>query len=157
MASKISDLTKDLATPILNDLELELVDVEYSKEGKNWFLRVFIDSPKGVDVDMCTAVSEKLSELLDEKDPVKEAYFLEVSSPGAERPLKGKDDYKNAIEKNVRITTYEPIDGEKAFEGTLVQADDKEMTLSVKKKTRLVTVTIPYDKIASARLAIVFS
>ncbi|TCP30296.1 ribosome maturation factor RimP [Scopulibacillus darangshiensis] len=156
MASKISELTKELAAPILEELDLELVDVEYVKEGQNWFLRVFIDSPAGVDLDTCAQVSERLSDKLDEDDPVSDAYFLEVSSPGAERPLKGKADYKKAIDKNVRVTTYEPINGEKAFEGKLVQAEDNEMTLAIKKKTKMETVVIPYEKIASARLAIIF-
>ncbi|MFC7392585.1 ribosome maturation factor RimP [Scopulibacillus cellulosilyticus] len=156
MASKVAELTKELVKPILNDLDLELVDVEYVKEGKSWFLRVFIDSPKGVDLDICTAVSERLSETLDEKDPIKDPYYLEVSSPGAERPLKDLKDYKQAINKNVRITTYEPIDGEKAFEGELTEVGDNHMKLAIKKKNKVDTVVIPFEKIASARLAIIF-
>ncbi|MBM7644384.1 ribosome maturation factor RimP [Scopulibacillus daqui] len=156
MASKVAELTKELVEPILSDLDLELVDVEYVKEGKNWFLRVFIDSPEGVDLDTCTAVSERLSETLDEKDPIKEPYYLEVSSPGAERPLKNLKDYKQAVNKNVRITTYEPINGEKAFEGELTEVSDNQIVLAIKKKNKVETVEIPFEKVASARLAIIF-
>ena len=71
----------------------ELVDVEYVKEGSNWFLRVYVDKEGGIDIDDCGRISEFLSEKLDENDPITDAYFLEVSSPGAERPLKKPDDY----------------------------------------------------------------
>lgn len=88
--SKITDIVTELVQPILVDLHLELVDIEYVKEGKNWFLRLFIDKDTGVDIEECGLVSERLSEKLDEIDPIPHNYFLEVSSPGAERPLKKK-------------------------------------------------------------------
>lgn len=90
MSQSITDLVKELASPILENLQLELVDIEYVKEGKNWYLRLFIDSEDGVDIEECGMVSERLSEKLDEIDPIPHNYFLEVSSPGAERPLKNK-------------------------------------------------------------------
>ncbi|MFC4617380.1 ribosome maturation factor RimP [Camelliibacillus cellulosilyticus] len=156
MAGKVTEIATGLIEPILQDLNLELVDVQYVKEGKNWILRVFIDSPVGVDLDTCTRVSDSLSEALDENDPIKDPYFLEVSSPGAERPLKNLNDYKKAVGKHVRITTYEAIDGDKVFEGQLKLADDKRLTVSIKNKTKVKDIDIPLDKIASARLAIVF-
>ncbi|WP_017727350.1 ribosome maturation factor RimP [Halalkalibacterium ligniniphilum] len=156
MSQKVTDITAELVTPILDELNLELVDVEFKKEGKNWFLRVFIDSEKGVDIEDCGIVSERLSEKLDEKDPIDQAYFLEVSSPGAERPLKKAEDINKAIGKNVHITTYEPIDGEKAFEGLLTAFDGETITIQIKIKTRIKTMMIPYEKVASARLAVVF-
>ncbi|OIJ09941.1 ribosome maturation factor RimP [Anaerobacillus arseniciselenatis] len=156
MSKKVTTTVEDLVTPILTELELELVDVEFKKEGKNWFLRVFIDSDTGVDIEDCGIVSERLSELLDEHDPIPQAYFLEVSSPGAERPLKKQKDIEKALGKNVYVTTYEPIDGEKAFEGKLVTFDGQQLIIATKQKTRTVEVTIPYEKVASARLAVVF-
>lgn len=125
-----------MVNPILDDLNLELVDIEYVKEGPNYFLRVFIDKDNGVDIDECAAVSEKLSEKLDEVDPIPENYFLEVSSPGAERPLKKDKDFQKAIGKNVHIKTYEPIDNEKTFEGILTSFDGNVVTVEVKIKTR---------------------
>lgn len=156
MAGRIVELTTEICKPILDQLDLELVDVEYVKEGKNMFLRVFIDSPVGVDLDMCSRVSEQLSEVLDERDPIKDPYFLEVSSPGAERPLKNVNDYHKAIGKQVRVTTYEMIDKAKVFEGELKEVQEEALIVTVKVKTRSKDVTIPFNKVASARLAVVF-
>lgn len=156
MSQKVTDLVSEMVTPIVNELGLELVDVEFKKEGPNWFLRVFIDSEKGVDLEDCGQVSEQLSEKLDELDPIDQAYFLEVSSPGAERPLKKEKDIKKAVGKNVHVTTYEPIDGEKVFEGELTNFDGEQLEINVKIKTRTKTYTIPYEKVAKARLAIIF-
>lgn len=155
--SKVTELVEEMVTPILEELHLELVDVEYVKEGPNWFLRVSIDKESGVDIDECAAVSEKLSEKLDEVDPITENYFLEVSSPGAERPLKKDKDFERAIGKNVFVKTYEPIDNEKAFEGMLTSFDGTSLSVEIKIKTRKKTVVIPYEKVAKARLAVTFS
>lgn len=155
--SKVTEVVEELVTPILNENELELVDIEYVKEGKNWFLRVYIDKDNGIDIEECGIVSERLSEKLDAIDPIPHNYFLEVSSPGAARPLKKEKDYQKAIGKNVFIKTYEPIDGEKAFEGVLTDYNGETVTVEVKIKTRKKTVVIPFDKIASARLAVTFS
>ena len=156
MGKKVTEIVEDLATEILENEDLELVDVEYVKEGKNWFLRVYIDKESGVDIDECGMVSERLSEKLDELDPIEHNYFLEVSSPGAERPLKKEKDFLNAIGKHVNIKTYEPIEGSKEFEGTMLSYTPEEITLSIKIKTRQKEVAIPMDKVAKARLAVVF-
>lgn len=156
MSKIVSSKVEQLVLPIVEELQLELVEVEYKKEGPNWFLRVYIDSDKGVDLDDCEKVSEKLSERLDEADPITEAYFLEVSSPGAERPLKKKADVEKAVGKGVYVTTYEPLDGEKAFEGVLSSFQNDELTIETKVKTRTVIKTIPYEKVANIRLSILF-
>ncbi|MBB5323635.1 ribosome maturation factor RimP [Anoxybacillus tepidamans] len=156
MSKKVTEVVEELVAPILNDMNLELVDIEYVKEGKNWFLRVFIDSEQGIDIEQCGVVSEKLSEKLDAVDPIPYNYFLEVSSPGAERPLKKAADFERAVGKNVYIKTYEPIEGEKEFEGELADFDGQTVTVAVKQKTRKKLIQIPYEKIASARLAVIF-
>ncbi len=155
--SKVIEVVEQIVEPIVNDLNLELVDIEYVKEGKSWFLRVFIDKEQGIDIEECGMVSEKLSEKLDELDPIPYNYFLEVSSPGAERPLKKQKDYDKAVGKNVHIKTYEPIDGEKIFEGVLTNFTGDTVTVEVKIKTRKKTIEIPFEKVASARLAVTFS
>ncbi len=155
--SKVAEVVENLVTPILDDIGLELIDIEYVKEGKEYFLRIFIDKDTGVDIEECGVVSERLSEKLDEIDPIPHNYFLEVSSPGAERPLKKDKDFEKAIGKNVFIKTYEPIDGEKSFEGQLTQFDGETVTVEVKIKTRKKSIEIPYSKIANARLAVTFS
>jgi ribosome maturation factor RimP len=157
MSKKVTEVVEELALPILEELQLELVEVEYVKEGKTWFLRVYIDKETGVDIEGCGNVSEKLSEKLDEVDPIPQNYFLEVSSPGAERPLKKEKDFLNAIGKNVYIKTYEPILDEKEFEGILTSFDGEEVTIEVRIKTRKKTIVIPFEKVAKARLAITFS
>lgn len=154
--SKVIKTTEQLVTPILAENGLELVDIEYVKEGKNWFLRVYIDKPGGVDISECSMVSEQLSEKLDASDPIKGAYFLEVSSPGAERPLKTKKDIQNSVNKNVYVTLYEAIDGEKAYEGLLKSFEDDVLTIEYKVKTAKKLVDIPYEKVAKARLAVMF-
>ncbi|MEH7108043.1 ribosome maturation factor RimP [Bacillus sp. JJ1764] len=155
--SKVTEVVEQLAAPIVEELGLELVEIEYVKEGKNWFLRIYIDKDTGVDIEECGLVSERLSEKLDEADPIPHLYFLEVSSPGAERPLKKEKDFEKAIGKNVFIKTYEPIDGEKSFEGILKEFDGQIVKIEIKIKTRKKTIEIPYEKVANARLAVTFS
>jgi ribosome maturation factor RimP len=157
MSKKVTEIIEQLVKPILDDMNLELVDIEYVKEGSNWFLRLFIDSEKGIDIEECGVVSERLSEQLDELDPIQHNYFLEVSSPGAERPLKKEEDLIKAIGKQVHIKTYEPINGEKLFEGVLTDFDGQTVTVNVTIKTRKKLVEIPYDKVAKARLAVTFN
>lgn len=155
--SKVTEVVEELAQPIIQELGLELVEIEFLKEGKNWYLRVYIDKENGVDIEDCGIVSERLSEKLDELDPITHNYFLEVSSPGAERPLKKAKDFEKAIGKNVFIKTYEPIDGEKGFEGKLLDYDGQTVKIEMKIKTRKKVIEIPYEKVASARLAVIFS
>lgn len=155
--SKVTEVVEELAAPICQELDIELVEIEYVKEGKSWFLRVFIDKELGVDIEDCGLVSERLSEKLDEVDPIPHNYFLEVSSPGAERPLKKQKDFEKALGKNILVKTYEPINGEKSFEGILLEFDGQQITLEMKMKTRKETIEIPYEKVAAARLAVTFS
>ncbi|TXC91921.1 ribosome maturation factor RimP [Metabacillus litoralis] len=156
MSKKVTETVEEIVVPILDDMNLELVDIEYVKEGSNWFLRLFIDSEKGIDIEECGVVSERLSEKLDELDPIQHNYFLEVSSPGAERPLKKESDVTKAIGKQVHVKTYEPINGEKTFEGVLTDFDGQILTITVTIKTRKKQIEIPYEKVAKARLAVTF-
>ena len=156
--SNITEEVAKIASPIVDELELELVDVEFVKEGRDWFLRVYIDTPNGsIDIDQCSQVSEKLSEELDRTDPIPQNYFLEVSSPGAERPLKKEEDFQKAIGQFVFIKTYEAINGMKEFEGYLLAYGPEGAEVEMRIKTRKLTVVIDKEKIALARLAIDFS
>ncbi|AOV08236.1 ribosome maturation factor RimP [Sporosarcina ureilytica] len=156
--TQITSVVEKLVQPIVNDLALELVDIEFVKEGNDWFLRVYVDTPEGdIDIDQCAHVSERLSEELDRTDPISQNYFLEVSSPGAERPLKKEEDFQNAIGQYVYIKTYAPIDGMKEFEGYLLSYGPEGAEVEIRIKTRKVTVLIEQKKIALARLAIDFS
>jgi ribosome maturation factor RimP len=149
---QIKSVIEDMLKDFMEQNGFELVDIEYVKEGSNWFLRVYADKEGGIDIDDCGRISEYLSVQLDEKDPIADAYFLEVSSPGAERPLKKTQDYHKAVNSHVFVTTYEPIDGSKEFEGLLLSFDEEELVIEIGKKK----IIIPFAKVASARLAIVF-
>ncbi len=141
-----------MVKPFLDENGFELVDIEYVKEGSNWFLRIFVDKEGGIDIDECGRISEYISDRLDENDPIPDAYFLEVSSPGAERPLRKPEDMAKAVGKQVYISTYEPVHGMKEFEGKLLSFEDEQAVIAIGKKQ----YDVPYSRIASARLAVVF-
>ena len=156
--SRVVDEVRVVVQPIVDEQNLELVDMEFLKEGKNWFLRIYIDKPSGIDIEECALISEKVSEALDaiDPDPIPQAYFLEVSSPGAERPLKTEADMQNAIGKYVHLSFYQAIDGEKFYEGTLKEVNDDSVVLTIRIKTRIKDIEIERKQIANARLAIQF-
>jgi len=156
--SSVVETVTELVTPILEKQNFELVEVEFVKEGRDWFLRVFIDKEGGIDILDCALVSEQLDEKLDamDPDPIPQAYFLEVSSPGAERPLKKESDYEKAVGEYIHVSLYQTIDGEKQFEGILKTVDKDQLTLTVKIKTRVKDYTFERKNIAKARLAIQF-
>jgi ribosome maturation factor RimP len=120
MKINIQQVITELAAPIVEGLNYELVDVEFVKEGANWYLRIYIDKPGGISIDDCQAVSEKMSEILDKRDPIEQGYYLEVSSPGLERPLKTERDFIKYKGELVEVKVFQPIDGKKVFEGELV-------------------------------------
>ncbi len=153
MSNQINQKIKEIVTPILENIQLELYNIEYKKEGKNWFLRIYIDKADGeVDIDDCGKASEVISNELDKIDPIPNAYFLEVSSPGAERVLRNKNEILNSINKNIMITTSEHINNQKVFEGVLKKFENDIITVTIGKST----IDIPYDKIVNIRLAVVF-
>ena len=147
--SKIETQVENLLVEILTDTDYELVDVEYVKEGRDWYLRIFVDKAGGVDLDDCQAVSEKLGARLDEADIIGGAYILEVSSPGIDRILKKDRDFVREAGKVVDVTLYAPLDGKKFFVGELVGRDEK--FLHIKDAEPL-----PREKIAQVRLHIDF-
>lgn len=156
--NKVTSIIEELVTPITEELGLELVDVEFVKEGRDHFLRIYVDTPQGgIDIEQCVQVSERLSLVLDEKDPIEENYYLEVSSPGAERPLKKAADFEKAVGKYIYVKTYEPIKDMKEFQGYLTAYTEEGLTMEVRVKTRKINVLIEKEKVAKARHAIDFS
>jgi ribosome maturation factor RimP len=156
--SKVTSIIEELVKPIVDELNLELVDVEYVKEGRDWFLRVYVDTPEGgIDILQCAQVSERLSLILDEDDPIEENYYLEVSSPGAERPLKKQEDFEKSMGKYIFVKTYEPVKDLKEFYGYLLEYNDEYLEIEIRIKTRKLKIQIEKEKIAQARLAIDFS
>ena len=149
---KYETRTQALLEPIIEENHLELVDVEYVKEGSNWYLRAYIDKEGGVSIDDCELVSRALSDLLDEEDFIPDAYILEVSSPGLGRPLKKEKDFARSNGKEVELRLYRAVDGQKEFTGVLTAYDDDSVTLDAEKKT----LTFQRKEIALIRLAFDF-
>ena len=133
---KYEQKAEDLITPILENNGFELVDMEYVKEGSNWYLRAYIDKEGGITVNDCEVVSRAFSEKLDEEDFIDTAYIMEVSSPGLGRPLKKEKDYERNMGKELEIRTYRAIDREKEFYGTLKAYD----TVGYSDEDKLLTV-----------------
>ena len=121
--------TEELIQPILDRMGFELVDVEYVKEGQEFYLRAYIDKPGGITIDDCVAVSREMNELLDEKDYIAGTYTFEVSSPGLGRPLKKEKDYVRSMGKELEIRTYKAIDKQKEFYGILTAYDQDTVTI----------------------------
>lgn len=157
--SSVVETVTALAEPILTAHDCYLYDMEFVKEGKSWYLRVYVDKDGGVTLEDCAIISDELSEALDnvEPDPIPQAYFLEVSSPGAERPLKKEADYKRAVNDYIHVSLYQQIEGKKVYEGTLIDLQPDELTLEYRDKTRQRQIKIDRKMIAQARLAIDFS
>lgn len=122
-------LIEKLARPIVDDLGLYLWDVRFEKEGAEWYLRIIIDSNDGISCDDCEAVSRPLSKLLDETDPIEQAYYLEVSSPGVERELRKPEHFEVCIGDTVRVKLIRPVNGEREFIGELVKYQNNVLTI----------------------------
>lgn len=145
--------TELLLLPIMERTGFELVDVEYVKEGSNYYLRAYIDKEGGITIDDCELVSRELSDLLDAEDFIPEAYYLEVSSPGLGRQLKKEKDFARSIGEEVEVKLYQPMDKKKEFEGVLESFDEKNIMLRCSETE---TLTIPRERIAIIKLAIHF-
>ena len=143
--------TEEILLPIVEEYGFELVDVEYVKEGSNWYLRAYIDKPGGIGVNDCEVVSRRLSDILDEKDYIEDSYILEVSSPGLGRPL--KKDFKRSLGEEVEIRTYRMIDRKKEFTGILKDYDETTVTIEMEDETEK---TFEKSEIALIRLAFDF-
>jgi ribosome maturation factor RimP len=130
---KLVELITEMAEPIVKEHGLELVDVEYVRE-KDWFLRIYINKSGGIDIDDCSVVSSKLTKVLDERDPIKEKYYLEVSSPGIDRPLKKDKDFQNNYGKMVDVRLFAPLDGQKELVGVLNNHSEVLISLIVEEK-----------------------
>ena len=149
---KVTELTARLAEPLVNEQGCSLWDVEYVKEAGTWYLRVLIDKEGGVDILDCEAISRKLSDLLDEADPIEGSYIFEVSSAGAERQLKRPSDFEKFLGSPVLLKTYQNRDGRKEFPGVLKEYDGGAVVLEMGKQE----LRFEKNEVAMVRLRIVF-
>lgn len=145
--------TEALILPILEELDFELVDVEYVKEGGAWYLRVYIDKEGGITVNDCETVARRMNDLLDEKDFIDGSYVFEVSSPGLGRPLKKEKDYIRNMGRELEIRTYRAVDGKKEFYGILTAHTDDTLTIRTEEGREL---TFAKKDAALVRLAFDF-
>lgn len=143
---------RQLVEPEVTKLGLELVDVEYIKEGAHWYLRIFIDKEGGVDVDDCATVSQRVNEILDSKNIISQAYMLEVSSPGIERPLRKKEDYEKYKGELVSVNTTKEFEGYSRFTGILEGLIDDKVVLEYNGNK----ITIPIALVQKANLTFEF-
>ena len=143
--------TEELLTPIAEAVGVSVYDVEYVKEGSDWYLRCYIDKPDGVTIQDCETVSRALSDRLDE-DYIADAYILEVSSPGLGRTLKKDKHLAKSIGQEVEIKTYKPIEKQKEFSGVLRAFDQDTVTIEMQ------TGEMKFDRsdVALIRLALDF-
>ena len=128
---KITELTAELAAPAIAEQGCTLWDVEYVKEAGTWYLRILLDKEGGVDILDCEAISRKVSDLLDEADPIESSYVFEVGSAGLERQLKRPGDFQQFMGSPVLVKTYQPKDGRKEFAGKLAGYDNGAVLLDM--------------------------
>ncbi len=155
---KIGEIVAELVQDFLAENNYELYNTEFVKEGRDWFLRVYVDlldAEEGVYIstDDCEKVSRYLSDRLDEEDPIAQNYYLEVSSPGMDRPLLTEEHYRRYEGYLVDVKLYKGIDGTKNITGELKGLNDGIVTIIDEKEK---TWELPLEAISKTRLAVVF-
>lgn len=149
---KITEQVWQFAEPIVQEKGCSLWDVEYVREGGEWFLRLYIDKDGGVDIADCEAVSRAVDPILDEKDPIPDSYHFEVCSAGLERALKRPSDFEKYMGANVLVKLYRPRDGAKELKGVLTGYADGDVTVEVAGSA----VTLEKKEVALVRLYVDF-
>ncbi len=149
-AGNIIERVEEFISPLLAEMQVELVEVQFKQEGHGWILRIFIDRKGGVTLEDCTSVSREVSSYLEVEDPIEHAYHLEVSSPGLERPLKKKGDFVRFAERNARIKLREKVDNQRVFIGILKGIEGENVLLFVDGTLR----SFPLTDINRARLVL---
>ncbi|NLO97856.1 MAG: ribosome maturation factor RimP [Peptococcaceae bacterium] len=152
MSKSVLYKVRQLVEPKISELGLELVDIEYVKEGAHWYLRFFIDKEGGVDIDDCAEASQKIGEILDRKNLIPQAYMLEVSSPGIERPLRNREDYEKYKGELVSVYPTKPYQGYSCFTGYLKGIENDNVILEYDGQE----VFIPFDLVERAHLTFEF-
>ncbi|WP_258360873.1 ribosome maturation factor RimP [Moorella sulfitireducens] len=147
--SKLTELIQGLVEPVLDDMGYELVDLQYGREGGRYILRLFIDRPGGIGLDDCEKASRAVGDILDQEDPIPHSYYLEVSSPGLERPLKKEADFQRFAGRKIKMRTFAPIDGQRHFQGRLLGLRDGQVQVQLEDGRLL---AVPPDQVATARL-----
>ena len=132
--ARIEEQAQNLLEPIINGLGYDLYDVIYTKEGKDYYLRIFIDNDDGIGIEDCEKVNEAINDILDEKDLIPESYFLEVSSPGLEKQLRKEKHFLKNLGKEITVKLYRPINKKREFVGILRNFENGKIALEVEKE-----------------------
>ncbi len=135
MYSKTEKTVLDMAKPVAENFGCFIYDVEYVKEGGNWYLRVYADEDGGINIDECEAISREISAMLDKSDPIKQNYFLEVSSPGIERKLRQPEHFEMYKNETVDVGLYKAVNGSKTLSGALIGLENDEISLEIEGET----------------------
>ena len=149
---KVTDLVTEIAKPIVEEKGMELWDVEYVREGSEYFLRLYLDKEGGVDIDDCEAVSRAVDPILDEKDPIPGSYHFEVCSAGLERALKRPGDFERFLGSPVTVKLYRPRNGLKELPCVLKGYEDGRVTVEAGRET----ITFEKSEVALVRLRVEF-
>jgi len=127
--AKVEESVLKCIEPKVNELGYEIYDIEYVKEGMNWYLRIYIDNEVGISIEDCETVSRAIDGLIDELNPIKTPYSLEVSSPGIERVLRKDEHFNKYIGTEVEVSLFKPLNGEKKIKGVLKAFNDQEVRI----------------------------
>jgi len=141
--------TEEILNEILVDEDIFLVEVDYTKENNIYYLKVYLDTVDGITIDQCSDVSRILSNKLDELDYIEDSYFLEVSSPGIDRPFKTNEDFKRNLNKLIEVNLYAKKNGEKLYVGKLINIEDDSITIKIENKENK-EIKFKIDEIAKA-------
>ena len=134
-SNNIESKVENLLNSSIEALGYELYDVLYEKEGKDYYLRIIIDKPEGIDINDCEIVNNEINPILDEADYIKEQYFLEVSSPGIERTLRKEQHFLNQIGNEISVKLFKPINRQTETIGILEEYNKDEITIKTKEST----------------------
>ena len=147
--AKIEERVEELVTKPIDELGYKVYDVMYVKEGKDNYLRIFIDKESGISLDDCEKVNNAITDMLDEADIIKDQYFLEISSPGVERHIRKDKQLEEHIGKDINVRLFKPIDKQKELTGTLQKFDDEQVVLLINEEE----ITINRENISSMKRA----
>ncbi len=148
----IETKVEKLLEPIIHSLQYELYDVQYGKEGKEYYLRIIIDQPQGITIQDCETVNRAIDEILDEADIIGTSYFLEVSSPGIERNLRKDWHFEKQVGNQIKVKLFQAVEKQKELEGTLVAYQQDKMILEIEGKR----IEIEKKNIATAKTVVDF-
>lgn len=151
MSDFVIEKIEEFARALLPSMGLELVEVQFRREGHGWVLRIFIDSEEGITVDHCADVSREVSDYLDVEDLIDHPFNLEVSSPGLERPLRSITDFERFAGRKARVKLREAVGDQKVFTGIIGRANEESIELVLEDES---TVQLPFELIRKARLSL---